>query len=183
MGQSTNDVFPSATRVALLLGHAALVDAARALAASLHRKASEFTSFAQDLQRFNSQALELIRRGARLIGPAAQHGRACALHPLRSLQQLLARFHRAGTSNDDHFGTADSYASRLSSSNFDHRRLRPRLTADELKRLGDRDDIVHARGDRKGLDFVAAPTAADCRNDGALGATRDVGWNPASRIR
>jgi aspartate ammonia-lyase len=44
MGQSTNDVFPSATRVALLLGHAALVDAARALAASLHRKADEFAS-------------------------------------------------------------------------------------------------------------------------------------------
>ena len=44
MGQSTNDVFPSATRVALLLGHAALVDAARALAASLHRKAGEFAS-------------------------------------------------------------------------------------------------------------------------------------------
>ena len=44
MGQSTNDVFPSATRVALLLGHAALVDAARALAASLHRKAAEFAT-------------------------------------------------------------------------------------------------------------------------------------------
>ena len=42
MGQSTNDVFPSATRVALLLGHAALLDAARALAASLQRKADEF---------------------------------------------------------------------------------------------------------------------------------------------
>jgi aspartate ammonia-lyase len=42
MGQSTNDVFPSATRVALLLGHKPLVDAARALAASLHRKAEEF---------------------------------------------------------------------------------------------------------------------------------------------
>jgi aspartate ammonia-lyase len=43
MGQSTNDVFPSATRVALLLGHTALVDAAQALAASLHRKAGEFS--------------------------------------------------------------------------------------------------------------------------------------------
>src|SRR6187551_731523 len=42
MGQSTNDVFPSSTRVALLLGHAALVDAARALAVSLQRKADEF---------------------------------------------------------------------------------------------------------------------------------------------
>ena len=44
MGQSTNDVFPSATRVALLLGHTGLVDAARALAASLHRKADEFAA-------------------------------------------------------------------------------------------------------------------------------------------
>jgi len=44
MGQSTNDVFPSATRVALLLGHSALVDAARALAASLHRKADAFAT-------------------------------------------------------------------------------------------------------------------------------------------
>jgi aspartate ammonia-lyase len=42
MGQSTNDVFPSATRVALLLCDRPLVDAARALAASLHRKSREF---------------------------------------------------------------------------------------------------------------------------------------------
>jgi aspartate ammonia-lyase len=44
MGQSTNDVFPSATRLALLLGHAPLVDAARALAASLHQRARDFDS-------------------------------------------------------------------------------------------------------------------------------------------
>ncbi len=44
MGQSTNDVFPSATRLALLLGHAPLVEAARALAASLQRKAADFAS-------------------------------------------------------------------------------------------------------------------------------------------
>jgi aspartate ammonia-lyase len=44
MGQSTNDVFPTATRLALLLGHAALVESARALSASLARKADEFRS-------------------------------------------------------------------------------------------------------------------------------------------
>jgi aspartate ammonia-lyase len=44
MGQSTNDVFPTATRLALLLGHRPLVEAALALAASLHRKAMEFDS-------------------------------------------------------------------------------------------------------------------------------------------
>ena len=42
MGQSTNDVFPSATRLALLLGHNALVEEARALAAALRLKAAAF---------------------------------------------------------------------------------------------------------------------------------------------
>ena len=42
MGQSTNDVFPTATRVALLLGHAPLVVAARALSTSLAIKARAF---------------------------------------------------------------------------------------------------------------------------------------------
>src|SRR5688572_18290483 len=44
MGQSTNDVFPTATRLALLLGHAALVDSGRGLSASLARKADAFES-------------------------------------------------------------------------------------------------------------------------------------------
>ena len=42
MGQSTNDVYPTATRLALLLTHGALVEAARSLAASLARKARDF---------------------------------------------------------------------------------------------------------------------------------------------
>jgi aspartate ammonia-lyase len=42
MGQSTNDVFPTATRLALLFGCEPLVQAARDLAASLDRKAREF---------------------------------------------------------------------------------------------------------------------------------------------
>src|SRR5207247_21510 len=44
MGQSTNDVFPTATRLALLLGASPLVDAGRTLAASLNRKANEFAA-------------------------------------------------------------------------------------------------------------------------------------------
>jgi aspartate ammonia-lyase len=42
MGQSTNDVFPTATRLALLLDHARLVQAARDLAASLNARAEAF---------------------------------------------------------------------------------------------------------------------------------------------
>jgi aspartate ammonia-lyase len=44
MGQSTNDVFPTATRLALLIAHGGLVDAARALAASFDSKAEQFSS-------------------------------------------------------------------------------------------------------------------------------------------
>jgi aspartate ammonia-lyase len=42
MGQSTNDVYPTATRLALLLAHRGCVDAARRLAASLEAKARAF---------------------------------------------------------------------------------------------------------------------------------------------
>jgi aspartate ammonia-lyase len=42
MGQSTNDVFPTATRLALLLGASPLAAATRALAASFEQKATQF---------------------------------------------------------------------------------------------------------------------------------------------
>ena len=44
MSQSTNDVFPTATRLALLLDHAPLVDSARQLQAALERKSHDFAS-------------------------------------------------------------------------------------------------------------------------------------------
>ena len=44
MSQSTNDVFPTATRLALLMGHGPLVAAARDLQTALEHKAREFAS-------------------------------------------------------------------------------------------------------------------------------------------
>ena len=43
MGQSTNDVFPTATRLAILLDHPELLSSSRELSAALNRKASEFS--------------------------------------------------------------------------------------------------------------------------------------------
>jgi aspartate ammonia-lyase len=76
MGQSTNDVFPTATRLALLLGASPLVAAARALADSLALKSDEFAhvlkagrTHLQDAvpitlgQEFSGYA-ECVRRGA-----------------------------------------------------------------------------------------------------------------------
>jgi aspartate ammonia-lyase len=84
MGQSTNDVFPTATRLSLLLGTSALVVAARALADSLARKAVEFAdvlktgrTHLQDAvpitlgQEFSGYA-ECVRRGARDVAAASE---------------------------------------------------------------------------------------------------------------
>src|SRR5437762_9890164 len=84
MGQSTNDVFPTATRLALLLGAAPLVAAADALVDSLSRKAGAFAdvlktgrTHLQDAvpitlgQEFSGYA-ECVRRGAEDVAAASE---------------------------------------------------------------------------------------------------------------
>jgi aspartate ammonia-lyase len=84
MGQSTNDVFPTATRLALLLGAAPLVAAAHALAESFGHKADEFAdvlktgrTHLQDAvpitlgQEFGGYA-ECVRRGAEDVAHASE---------------------------------------------------------------------------------------------------------------
>jgi aspartate ammonia-lyase len=83
-GQSTNDVYPTATRLALLLGAASLVAAARALADSLGRKSDEFAhvlktgrTHLQDAvpmtlgQEFGGYAA-CVRRGAEDVAHASE---------------------------------------------------------------------------------------------------------------
>jgi aspartate ammonia-lyase len=83
-GQSTNDVYPTATRLALLLGAASLVAAARALADSLGRKSDEFAhllktgrTHLQDAvpmtlgQEFGGYAA-CVRRGAEDVSQASE---------------------------------------------------------------------------------------------------------------
>ena len=84
MGQSTNDVFPAATRLALLLGAGGLVQSARDLAGSVARKAEEFAgvlktgrTHLQDAvpitlgQEFSGYAA-CIRRGAEDVAQASE---------------------------------------------------------------------------------------------------------------
>src|SRR5919204_225322 len=84
MGQSTNDVFPTATRLALLLGAGPLVAAARDLAEALARKSDQFAhilktgrTHLQDAvpmtlgQEFGGWA-DCIRRGAEDVAQASE---------------------------------------------------------------------------------------------------------------
>jgi fumarate hydratase class II len=70
MGQSTNDVFPTATRVALLLEHGALVAATQALADAFERKAKDFADVLK-VGRTHLQDAVPITLGQELGGYAA----------------------------------------------------------------------------------------------------------------
>jgi aspartate ammonia-lyase len=83
MGQSTNDVYPTATRLALLLGYAPLVAAARALADAFAHKADEFRDIVKTGRTHLQDAVPItlgqefggfaacIRRGADDLAAAA----------------------------------------------------------------------------------------------------------------
>jgi aspartate ammonia-lyase len=83
-GQSTNDVYPTATRLALLLGAAALVAAARALADSFDRKSGEFAKLLKTGRTHLQDAVPMtlgqefggyaacVRRGAEDVAHASE---------------------------------------------------------------------------------------------------------------
>jgi len=83
-GQSTNDVYPTATRLALLLGAASLVAAARALADSFGRKSDEFAGLLKTGRTHLQDAVPMtlgqefggyaacVRRGAEDVAQASE---------------------------------------------------------------------------------------------------------------
>ena len=67
----------------------------------------------QQLQALRAQALEFVRRGARLESAAAQDGRAGFLDRLGRGHELLLTLDRAGAGHDLEFLPADRNAARL----------------------------------------------------------------------
>jgi aspartate ammonia-lyase len=109
MGQSTNDVFPTATRLALLLAHGALVEAARALAASLGRKADAFASVIK-VGRTHLQDAVPITLGQEFGGYAACIERAAddAVRASEGLKELNLGATAVGTG----LNAGDDYTTR-----------------------------------------------------------------------
>lgn len=85
MGQSTNDVFPTATRIALLQASAGLADAARELAASLERKHEAFRDILK-VGRTHLQDAVPITLGQEFSGYAA-----CVSHATEDLARARQR--------------------------------------------------------------------------------------------
>jgi aspartate ammonia-lyase len=106
MGQSTNDVFPTATRVALLLEHAALVTAARALQNGFERKATQFADVLK-VGRTHLQDAVPITLGQELGGYAACI--ASAVDALEHAVGALAELNLGATAVGTGINAGDDY--------------------------------------------------------------------------
>ena len=117
MGQSTNDVYPTATRLALLLGHGDLLIAARALAAAFDVKAREFDRVLK-VGRTHLQDAVPMTLGQEFSGYAA-----CLDHSAKALDRTSLQLHElnlgataVGTglnAGDDYTSLAVGHLSRL----------------------------------------------------------------------
>ena len=117
MGQSTNDVFPTATRLALLRVHGPLVGAARSLALSLERKADEFRSILK-VGRTHLQDAVPMTLGQEFGGYAACLDRAAGEldHASEALKELGLGATAVGTglnAGDDYTARAIAHLGRL----------------------------------------------------------------------
>jgi aspartate ammonia-lyase len=117
MGQSTNDVYPTATRLALLLGHRELVVAARALSTALATKAKEFDSVLK-VGRTHLQDAVPMTLGQEFSGYAG-----CMDYAANALERVSMQLHElnlgataVGTglnAGDDYTALAIDHLSRL----------------------------------------------------------------------
>jgi aspartate ammonia-lyase len=114
MSQSTNDVFPAATRLALLLGHEGLVENARALARAFDAKAHEFAPVLK-VGRTHLQDAVPITLGQEFSGYAAciAQGTDDVAAAARQLQELNLGATAVGTGINTRAGYADAVLERL----------------------------------------------------------------------
>jgi aspartate ammonia-lyase len=115
MGQSTNDVFPAATRLALLLGLPRLLDAARGLAAAFSRKAEQFAGVLK-VGRTHLQDAVPITLGQEFSGYAGSLARAADQleHASLALRELNVGATAVGTGLNAGAEFAAEVAGRLS---------------------------------------------------------------------
>jgi hypothetical protein len=119
-----------------------------------------------DLQGFDAQALERVRRGTRLVGAAAEELRAGGRDLFGNGECLLARFNGARTGDDGEVAAADL---RVGSFKADDGVFFFDVAAGQLVGLADADDFGDAGElfDVAAVDFTLVAGDAD---GGALGS-------------
>jgi aspartate ammonia-lyase len=160
MSQSTNDVYPTATRLALLFAHRDLVVSARALAAALTIKAKEFDGILK-VGRTHLQDAVPMTLGQEFSGYAA-----CIEHAAHELDRVSTQLHElnlgataVGTglnAGDDYTALAIGHLSRLTALTLTPAANRFRVT----QSMG---DLLAYSGAMRRLAVELAKIASDLR--------------------
>jgi len=160
MSQSTNDVFPTATRLALLMMHGALVEAARALAAALARKADAFGAVIK-VGRTHLQDAVPITVGQELGGFADGIGRAADEldHAAKGLHELNLGATAVGTG----LNAGEEYAARAIRNLSRYTGLSLKPAANRFRVTQSMGDVVTYSGAMRRLAVELGKIASDLR--------------------
>ena len=131
-------------------------------------KTEVFADVGEDLEAVKTEALEGVRRGARLVGSAAEEVDAGGLELLGDGEALLFGFDGARTSNDGEMRAADENFARWSG-NANDRVFFLNVAGNEFVGLGDRDAFDHAGHGFENAEINSAGISSDA-NGGATGA-------------
>ena len=160
MSQSTNDVYPTATRLALLMMHAALVMSARALAASLAKKADAFDSILK-VGRTHLQDAVPMTLGQEFTGYADCVARAAdeVEHAAKGLQELNLGATAVGTG----LNAGEEYASLALRNLSRDTGLALKPAANRFRVTQSMGDVVGYSGAMRRLSVELGKVASDLR--------------------
>jgi fumarate hydratase class II len=185
MGQSSNDIFPTAMHVAALAGLTHnLLPALRALQATLTAKAEAFDTIVK-MGRTHLQDATPITLGQEMSGWAAQlvHGQACIARSMDDLLELAVGGTAVGTGLNTHPEFGARVAARLALESG----LALRCADNRFAALAAHDALVSAHGALKTLAVALMKIANDVRwlasgPRGGLGELRLPENEPGSSI-
>ena len=160
MAQSTNDVYPTATRLALLLEHGPLVEAGRALAASLGDKAIEFDSVVK-VGRTHLQDAVPMTLGQEFGGYAACLGRAT--DALEQAADQLRELNLGATAVGTGLNAGDDYATRAIDNIRTYTRLDVRGARNRFALTQSMGDVLAYSGAMRRLSTELSKVASDLR--------------------
>ncbi len=160
MGQSTNDVFPTATRLALLLAHQWLVDAAHALAISLQRKADLFASVLK-VGRTHLQDAVPITLGQEFGGYAACIDRAA--EEVERASEALKELNLGATAVGTGLNAGDDYTERTIANISVHTGIDVRPASNPFRVTQSMGDVVGYSGAMRRLAVELSKIASDLR--------------------
>jgi aspartate ammonia-lyase len=160
MGQSTNDVFPTATRLALLLTHEWLMDAARSLATSLQRKADMFAPVLK-VGRTHLQDAVPITLGQEFSGYAACIDRAAA--DLERASEPLKELNLGATAVGTGLNAGDDYTERAVANISVHTGIAVRPAENRFRVTQSMGDVLAYSGAMRRLAAELSKIASDLR--------------------